>query len=160
MDIKNLKQKAKNTQTENKKFFSKLKKNTPRNLDNVTQKLHNEAFKEINCLECSNCCKTTSPIFRPNDIDRISKSMKMRPSDFIEKYLHIDEDKDYVLNTTPCPFLDGENYCTIYENRPKACREYPHTNRKRVHQVFDLTLKNTEICPAVFRIVEELKKIY
>jgi len=160
VDLSNLKSDAKNVEAENKKFFAKLKRNTPRDLDDTTQRLHEEAFEVIDCTTCANCCKTTSPIFRDKDIDRISKHLRMRPSDFIEKYLYQDEDKDYVLNDAPCPFLNNSNLCNIYDVRPNACRQYPHTDRKNFHQILDMTLKNTEICPAVFRIVEELKKIY
>jgi hypothetical protein len=70
----------------------------------------------------------------------------------------IDDDKDYVLKSAPCPFLDHENYCTIYKDRPTACREYPHTNRKRMHQILEITLKNTLVCPAVARIFELINK--
>ncbi len=158
MELDSLKDKAKTLEQTNKKFFDKLKRSKPKNLDDTVHQLHDEAFEKIDCLTCANCCKTTSPIFYERDIDRISKRLRMRPSNFIQKYLHIDEDKDYVLNIAPCPFLDSENYCLIYEDRPLACREYPHTNRKRFHQLLDLTLKNTAICPAVFEIVEKLKK--
>jgi Fe-S-cluster containining protein len=48
----------------------------------------------------------------------------------------------------------------IYEVRPKACREFPHTDRKKFQQISDLTLKNIPICPAAFNIVEEMKKNY
>jgi Fe-S-cluster containining protein len=160
MDNSDLEQRAKKALPENKKFTAKLKRNTPRDLDRTVERLHEEAFEEIDCLQCANCCKTTSPIFRPNDIDRIAKHLRMRPSELIEKYLHIDEDSDYVLNSAPCTFLGADNYCGIYEVRPAACREYPHTDRKRFHQVLDLALKNTAVCPAVLRIMEELKKIY
>ncbi|HEY6161467.1 MAG TPA: YkgJ family cysteine cluster protein [Bacteroidia bacterium] len=155
-----LSQKAKNAKKENEKLFSKLKRNTPRDLDDTVHQLNDEAFEDIDCLQCANCCKTTSPIFRPNDIDRIARHLRIRPAELIERYLHIDEDRDYVLNSSPCVFLGPDNYCSIYEVRPTACREYPHTDRKRFHQVLDLALKNTFVCPAVFRIVEELKKIY
>ena len=46
----------------------------------------------------------------------------------------------------------------VYESRPKACREYPHTDRPRFYQILDLTLKNAEVCPAVFELIERLKK--
>ena len=107
--------------------------------------MHDEAFENIDCLTCANCCKTTSPIFYQRDIERLAKHFRIRPSEFIEQYLHIDEDNDYVLNTAPCPFLDSENYCMVYDSRPTACREYPHTNRKRMQQIFDLTLKNAAL---------------
>lgn len=154
-----LKEEAKKVALINKQFFEKLKRKKPRNLDNAFHDLHEEAFEKMDCLTCANCCKTTSPIFYERDIERLAKALKLRPSEFIAKYLHIDEDKDYVLNVAPCPFLGSENYCTVYDARPTACREYPHTNRKRMVQILDLTLKNTEVCPAVFWIVEELRKV-
>ena len=144
----------------NKKFLNKLKKTRPNNLDSQVQDIHDNVFREVDCLTCANCCKTTSPIFYQRDIERLAKHFRMKPSDFISKYLHVDEDKDYVLNGAPCPFLSGDNYCSVYENRPLACQEYPHTNRKRFYQLLDLTMKNTEICPAVVEILERLKKVY
>lgn len=130
-----------------------------RKVDDAFHTLHREVFEQVDCLECANCCKTTSPIFYQNDIERIAKSLRMRPGDFIEKYLRVDEDCDYVLKSSPCPFLDGNNYCTVYEYRPKACREYPHTDRKKMVQITGLTLRNTMVCPAVFEMVERFKKI-
>jgi uncharacterized protein len=141
-----------------KKLFDKLKRTKPKILDEVVHALHDKAFEEIDCLKCANCCKTTSPIFYMKDIERTAKHLKMKSKNFIEKYLHIDEDKDYVLNVAPCPFLGSENYCLIYESRPTACREYPHTNRKRFFQILDLTYNNASICPAVAKVTEGLLK--
>ena len=145
---------------DNQLLVKKLEKSKPKNLDDNTHEAHNNAFDKIDCLQCANCCKTTSPIFYDRDIDRLAKHLKIKPSAFVAQYLHLDEVGDYVLNTAPCPFLDYENYCMVYESRPAACREYPHTNRKRFYQILDLSLKNTEICPAVANVFEELRKIY
>jgi Fe-S-cluster containining protein len=145
---------------ENKEFLARLKKKKPKDLDDQFHDLHIDAFDKIDCLACANCCKTTSPIFYQKDIERVAKRLKMKVQDFINQYLHIDEDNDYVLNSAPCPFLDHENYCMVYEDRPTACREYPHTDRKRMYQILDLTYKNTIVCPAVFHIVDELKVVY
>lgn len=139
-----------------KKSFTKLKQKKPSNLDSVFLKSHIEAFKKIDCLECANCCKTTSPIFRDVDIKRISKSLRLKEAQFISSYLHMDKDGDFVLNQSPCVFLGDDNKCTIYEIRPLACREYPHTDRKNMYQILELTLKNTEICPAVAKIVDTI----
>jgi uncharacterized protein len=144
---------------ENKKFLTSLRKKDSRKLDDVFHALHNEVFGEIDCLTCANCCKTTSPIFYPIDIERLAKALRMKPGEFTEKYLMIDEDNDYVLKASPCPFLQGDNHCSVYDDRPKACREYPHTNRKKMVQIVDLTHKNTLVCPAVLEMVERLKKI-
>jgi len=150
---------SKNKEQENKKFLAQLKRKDPRKVDGAFHALHQEVFEETDCLKCANCCKTTSPIFYQHDIDRLAKALRMKPGDFIEKFLHVDEDRDYVLRSAPCPFLDGENYCSVYADRPKACREYPHTDRKKMVQITELTLRNTMVCPAVFEIVERLKKI-
>ncbi len=143
---------------DNRLLLTKLKKTDSRKLDQLFHRLHEDVFEEINCLDCANCCKTTSPIFYQNDIERASKALRVKPGDFVEKYLKIDQDQDYVLKSSPCPFLDSENYCSIYESRPKACREYPHTNRKKVVQIMDLTYRNTLVCPAVLEMVERIKK--
>lgn len=160
MNLEQFKLLSKNKEKENLKFLAALKKKDSRKVDDVFHTLHHEVFEEIDCLTCANCCKTTSPIFYQNDIERVAKALRMKPGDFIEKYLRIDEDRDYVLKSSPCPFLDGDNYCTVYESRPKACREYPHTDRKKMVQITDLTFKNTLVCPAVLEMVERLKKIF
>jgi hypothetical protein len=82
----------------------------------------------------------------------------MRPGEFTDKYLKIDEDNDFVLRSAPCPFLDEDNHCRVYESRPRACREYPHTDRKKMTQLLELTYKNTLVCPAVLEIVDRLSK--
>lgn len=159
MDLGNFNRLAKQKSTENRIFLKKVQKKNSREVDDAFHRLHDEVFEEIDCLTCANCCKTTSPIFYETDIERVAKSLRMKPGDFVEKYLRIDEDKDYVLKSSPCPFLDGQNYCGVYKDRPKACREYPHTNRKKIVQIMELTYKNTLVCPAVLQIVERLKKM-
>jgi Fe-S-cluster containining protein len=158
MDLSSFSDKAKSQSAANKAFLKKIKSKKIRHLDDVFHAAHEEAFEEIDCLTCANCCKTTSPIFYQKDIERVAKRLRMKPFEFIEKYLKIDEDKDYVLQQAPCPFLGSDNYCSVYEDRPTACREYPHTDRKNMYQILDLTYKNTLVCPAVLRIVETVKQ--
>ena len=143
---------------ENKKLVQKLKKSNSRELDKAFHNEHAQTFKKIDCLACANCCKTTSPLFRDVDIKRISKRLRMPVGKFIAQYLRIDEDNDYVLQSSPCTFLGDDNKCSIYEDRPLACREYPHTDRKNMYQILDLTLINSQICPAVSRILTEIKR--
>ncbi len=159
MDLKVFKEKATRQAKENKAFLLKLKKQDAREVDDMFHNLHEAVFEKIDCLTCANCCKTTSPIFYQHDIERVAKALRLKPGEFIEKYLRVDEDKDYVLLSSPCPFLDHDNYCKVYPDRPKACREYPHTNRKKMVQIMELTQKNTLVCPAVLEMVERMKKI-
>ena len=156
--LKGLPQLAKDRHNENKKFFTKLRKKPPKKLDYLMQELHEEEFKRTDCLECANCCKTTGPLFTDKDVTRIAKHFKIKEQAFISQFLKIDEDNDYVLQSVPCTFLGADNYCSIYEVRPKACREFPHTDRKKFQQISNLTLKNVAICPAAYNIVEEMKK--
>lgn len=156
--LKQLPLKAKEKHSANKKFFAKLRRRPPKNLDYIMQELHEAEFLRTDCLTCANCCKTTGPLFTNNDVARISKHFRMKSQKFIAQYLRIDEDNDYVLQQVPCAFLGDDNYCSIYDVRPKACREFPHTDRKKFHQINKLTLKNVAICPAAFNIVEALKK--
>lgn len=155
--LKSLPQLASQKKKENQAYFKKLKKKAPRDLDSRMQILHDQTFEEVDCLTCANCCKTTGPLFTHKDIDRIAKHFKMKPSDFIDQFLRVDEDNDYVLQQVPCHFLGADNYCSIYEVRPKACREYPHTDRRKFQQIGNLTVKNTTICPAAYKIVEKMK---
>ncbi|MGD0710784.1 MAG: YkgJ family cysteine cluster protein [Bacteroidales bacterium] len=158
--LNELPQSAKLAEKGSKKLFAHLKKNTPNDLDIKAKEFHEKAFLDIDCLDCANCCKNISPMITDKDIERIAKFLKIRPSAFTEKYLHMDEDNDYVFNSSPCPFLDNDNYCKVYDVRPKACSEYPHTNRKRFVQILGITLKNTFICPAAYEVVEKLKEKY
>ncbi|MCU0423970.1 MAG: YkgJ family cysteine cluster protein [Bacteroidia bacterium] len=141
-----------------KKFFNELRTGKPSNLDEKFHHLHTQAFQKIDCLTCANCCKTTSPIFTLRDIKIISKYLKLSEQNFISRYLRVDEDGDYVLQSSPCAFLLPDNTCSIYDYRPNACREYPHTNQRKMHTIFKETINNTQICPAVFDIVEKLMR--
>ncbi len=145
------------TRQETASFLKKLKKKKSKNLDDIIHTLHVDAFTGFSCLDCANCCNTIGPRLIQKDIERLAKHLKMKEAEFIEQYVEADEDDDYVFREHPCPFLLPDNYCMVYENRPKACREYPHTDRKRFYQILQLSHKNCETCPVVYEIFEELK---
>lgn len=151
---------ARAKQKENKIFLHKLKKQNPTDLDIVTNDFHDEAFKKIDCLKCANCCSTSGPLFKNRDIDKLSAELKMRSSQFTDKYLHVDEEGDWVLNSLPCSFLGKDNYCTVYSARPNACREFPHTQMRNIVAKLPITFLNSMICPAVAQVVEDLKGHY
>ena len=118
--------------------------------------LHDEAFSKIDCLQCANCCKNYSPRFKTPDIKRISKHLKMRESDFIETYLKVDEEGDFVVRSTPCPFLGADNFCGIYEQRPSDCHRFPYTDEDVFIKRQQLTLKNSTFCPITYFVLEKL----
>ena len=125
LDLNKFSKESKSEFPVNKKIKDKLKATRPKNLDARFHQVHEEVFEKLDCLDCANCCKTTSPILIHTDIDRLSKVFRMRSSEFIDTYLYRDEEGDYVFKGAPCPFLGEDNGCLVYEDRPKACREYP-----------------------------------
>lgn len=143
---------------ENQRLIKKLGKLPSKKTTHLINQLHENAFDNIDCLQCANCCSSISPIVTDRDISRLSKATKQKPSKLVSDYLLLDHENDYVMNCTPCPFLLPDNYCLYYESRPLACKGYPHTDSDKIGRKLKLTLKNTEICPAVCYIFEELKK--
>jgi uncharacterized protein len=144
---------------EHQKQYKNLLKRADRN--KVLKKLpdlHDEAFSKIDCLKCAGCCKNYSPRFKTPDIKRISKHLRMKEGVFIETYLRLDEEGDYVVKQSPCPFLGADNYCSIYEVRPSDCERYPYTNEDVILKRPNLTLKNSTFCPAVYYVLEKLLK--
>jgi Fe-S-cluster containining protein len=151
---------AKALKKENKAFLEKLKKRWPSDLDSVTNNFHDEAFTIIDCLKCANCCSTTGPLLKNKDISLLAKHFRQRESEFTSNYLKIDEDGDFVFKSMPCPFLKTDNYCSVYESRPGACRDYPHTQQREQASKIPITYLNSMICPAVAIVIEKLKKYY
>jgi uncharacterized protein len=118
--------------------------------------LHEEAFEKVDCLQCAACCKNYSPRFKTPDVKRISKHLGMKESVFIETYLRVDEDGDFVVRSTPCPFLNADNYCSVYDVRPSDCARFPYTDEDVIIKRQSLTLKNASFCPITFYVLERL----
>lgn len=150
------KSEAKKNLPKNKVFLRRLIR-SKLNLKTI-EEIHNQVFETIDCLQCGNCCKTAHPIFTRTDSDRISKFLGMKIGDFERTYLVSDKDGDLIPNQLPCPFLNSDNTCQVYEVRPKSCRSYPHTHAKEGWERPELLAKNTITCPAAFRIVEAIRQ--
>ena len=136
-----------------KQYLQRTDKNT---VLKQLPELHEEAFSKVDCLQCANCCKNYSPRFKTPDIKRISKHLKMRESDFIETYLKVDEEGDFVVKSLPCPFLGADNFCSIYDQRPSDCRRFPYTDEDIIIKRQQLTLKNSSFCPITYYVLEKL----
>ncbi len=121
--------------------------------------LHERAFAEIDCLDCARCCKNHSPRFKDPDIRRIAKSLRIKEGELVSRYLRLDNDGDYVTQTSPCPFLADDNTCNIYYDRPGDCKRYPYTDEDVLLKRVQLTLKNATVCPATYTVLEQLLKM-
>lgn len=145
--------KAQEKQKVFRQFLARAKKN---DVLKLIPTLHEEAFERVNCLECAACCKNYSPRFKTPDVKRISRHLGMKESAFIEQYLRVDEDGDFVVKASPCPFLGADNFCSIYEERPSDCRRFPYTDEDVLIKRQQLTLKNSTFCPITFHVLERL----
>ena len=157
IDYKLLPLLAAKSEPEWKRFYIKNKKKLE-GMDLRVQALHDKVSSGTDCLKCANCCRSLGPRITDKDIERMAKALRMKATDVIKNYLRVDEDGDTVFQSMPCPFLGDDNYCSIYESRPKACREYPHTDRKRFYQIYNLSIKNATTCPIVYEVLEQLTK--
>jgi len=118
--------------------------------------LNDEAFEKIDCTKCAACCKNYSPRFKTPDVKRISKHLRIKESEFIDIYLNVDGDGDFVVKSTPCPFLGDDNLCSIYEVRPSDCVRFPYTAEDVLIKKQKLTLKNATFCPIVYYVLDRL----
>jgi hypothetical protein len=157
--LHNWEKKSADHQKDYKRLLEKTEKKSEWNrvLDKLPD-LHEEAFQKIDCLKCANCCKNYSPRFKPPDIKRIARHLKMKDSELIARYLRMDEDGDYVVRSTPCPFLGSDNYCSIYEVRPSDCERFPYTDEDVFMKRAAITQKNSTFCPIVYYVLENLIK--
>lgn len=153
ISLDNWQQKSKDHTKQYKNFLQRADKNK---VLKVLPDLHEAAFEKIDCLQCAACCKNYSPRFKTTDIKRISKHLKLRESVFIDTYLNLDSDGDYVVKSSPCPFLGSDNFCSIYEERPSDCHRFPYTDEDILLKRPAITLKNATFCPAVYFVLEKL----
>ncbi len=151
--LQNWEKKTRERQKLYKQFLQRADKNT---VLKQLPDLHEEAFSKIDCLQCANCCRNYSPRFKTPDVKRIAKYLRMKESVFIETYLKVDEDGDFVVKSSPCPFLGADNYCSIYDQRPSDCHRFPYTDEDVIVKRKELTLKNTTFCPITYYVIEKL----
>lgn len=152
------KQKKTSAKKQNKQLVKKLRQYKGKKLDQLANEQHDEVFEKVDCLECANCCKSIPPLVNKTDIARMAKALGMSTQAIEKEYLTTDEDGDVVMNQSPCHFLQEDNTCFIYEARPKACRQYPHTDSYEFSQNLHLHAPNAMYRPAVFHILEAVSE--
>lgn len=103
----------------------------------VPQTIEGSATIQFRChkgIDCFNaCCKNIDISLTPYDVVRMKKRLGMTSSEFLMKYTfpyEMEQDGiagiklQPVENGTACQFMTDEG-CSIYEDRPTACRYYP-----------------------------------
>lgn len=155
--IKEIKAKAKREERENRKLFKRFKTDKPKGLDKAFQKENEKAFAQIDCLDCSNCCRIAQPVFEMKDIRMLAKHFEITTDAFIAKYLKKDKVYEYLTKKLSCPFIGDDNKCSVYEFRPSGCRTYPPAKLRLTPPQLDVLEGNIGICPAISKMVENIK---
>ena len=153
--LSNWQKKSREKQKQFKSFLARADKNK---VLKALPSLHEEAFQKVDCLQCAACCKNYSPRFKTPDVKRISRFLGLKEGVFIQQYLRVDEDGDFVVRSSPCPFLGADNRCSIYAVRPSDCARFPYTNEDVIIKRQQLTLKNASFCPITFYVLEKLEQ--
>src|SRR5262245_5480338 len=88
-----------------------------------------------NCSNCpAHCCSYDHIVTTPADVERLAKHHGISVREAERRFTKLVDDgevrvlrhqKDEIFGTV-CRFLDLETrQCSIYDGRPKICREYP-----------------------------------
>lgn len=158
VDLNDIERLGKLKEKENYRFRVFLKENADEDeLDKQFKELHEKCFKIYDCTKCRNCCKKIGTIIKEDELTKICEELKLDKKfvrdNLLEKY------GEYTFKKDKCLFLEG-NTCKVEKCLPIACREYPYTNKEeRLFSLYSV-ISNARICPVVYEILEELKKMY
>lgn len=95
-------------------------------------KFNFRCYKGVSCF--NECCKQADITLAPYDIIRLKDRLGISATEFLKKYTvpsTLDAHglpliKMRTMDQKPvCQFMDEEKGCTVYEDRPSACRYYP-----------------------------------
>lgn len=96
------------------------------------EKFQFACHKNVRCFNA--CCADLNMVLSPYDVLRLRRALNMGSQEFMEKHCKLAHFPDtgfpaLMLNMnydeySSCPFVSEEG-CTLYEDRPAACRTYP-----------------------------------
>ena len=157
IDMAKIKESTKNKTLENQDFKKVLSGFSSSEIDQKVFSIATEVSANIDCLACANCCKNLEPELKKEEIAHLAHLKNMETSDFVKEYIYSDEVEDIdFLKQKPCIFL-ADKACTIYEERPFSCADYPHLYKPYFKYRLKSIFRNYTLCPIVFHTVEELK---
>jgi Fe-S-cluster containining protein len=162
-DHENLVKLAKEKEDENRDFRKFLKfydDLSDDELDQLVFKIVDEASSMVECTSCGRCCKELRPRLSKKDQRRRAIRLGLSVEQLKEKYLRYedsDDEQGWRIKGTPCPF-HRENKCTVYEDRPQNCRDYPYLHKPNFSYRTMGMVERTFTCPIVFNVMEELKE--
>tara|TARA_R110002049_G_scaffold194392_3_gene363281 strand:+ start:188 stop:655 length:468 start_codon:yes stop_codon:yes gene_type:complete len=130
-------------QKENVSFGNFLKTQDSKAVDDIVHRLDQEITPKIDCLACGNCCRNLRPVVTEEAMSPFVEPKNM------EAYKYL---KGFTCKNLDC------NSCTIYEERPEECRQYPYLHRDQFVERTSELIQNYEVCPIIFNVFEQLKE--
>ena len=126
--------------------------------DSIVRNTTDEVWKQIDCTQCGNCCRTLQVVVDDQDIKRLSARLSATPAEFARRYVTVAADRTKHFSHSPCRFLGDDNRCTVYEDRPAACRDFPYLHQPHFVSRSLMMIENTATCPIVFNVWQALKE--
>jgi len=151
---------SRHNESEDVRFRTYLKvrlDQTSEETDAIVRKTTDEIWSQIDCTKCAHCCKTMQVAVDATDVKRLAARLGITPQKFSRRYTKVDEYRERWFAKSPCEFLGEDNCCTIYEDRPKACRDFPYLHSDHFVGRTMMMISNTSRCPIVFNVWQALK---
>ena len=97
------------------------------------------------------CCRALTLMLTPYDVLRLARHLALSTTDFLDQYTDVVAREGSPLPSVilcmrddarqTCPFVSSEG-CTVYPDRPSACRIYPLARASRTHRVHGTVLES------------------
>lgn len=98
------------------------------------------------CEECGKCCHQKLITVRPEEVDSLSSAAGIPLGKFMSEYVGMAKDgRIMLLKTDPCAFLGKDKKCTVWENRPEVCRQFPYMVSTFMSRVYLSIVNETDI---------------
>jgi len=144
---------------DNWRFRRFLKGCDSERLDRTVHRITDDVWSQIDCTKCANCCKVLETVVTEEDCARLAKRLGMTAEEFEREYVReeLSDDGERMLKSMPCVFLGDDNRCTVYEDRPECCRDYPFLYKDDFTFRTVGMISRLDNCPIVFNVWELLK---
>ena len=163
IDLIALRRDARTNATRYKYYRQYIKESLPLSndaLDKEVASMADSAFERIECLDCGNCCRRKEIAVTAKDVRRAARGLGITSEQFVRRYVAETRDGDAYIKGGPCPFLGSDNVCSIYADRPQACRDFPYLHERKVRARSLTMLENVGECPIVADVWAGLMKQY
>jgi Fe-S-cluster containining protein len=97
------------------------------------------------------CCRDLNLLLTPYDVMRLKNRLCLSSDEFLDRYTDCGFDENRPLpmvylqmsqnERRSCPFVTPEG-CSVYGDRPSACRIYPIARASRLHRIHGSVLEN------------------